>query len=101
MVAKRKQGELGPASEQQEYEIGWEDLPLSCPTAAMKIWNAHPRVYIPIHRSGRESCTYCGATYILRDPEPDAPMPMYDNAEIEMAFRNAQARVRKDSGHAE
>src|SRR5690625_2476904 len=98
MDAKRKQDELGPASEQQEYEIGWEDLPLSCSTAAMKTSNSHPRVYIPVHRSSRESCTYFGATYIFRDPEPDAPMTMYDNAEIEMAFRNAQERVRKNRG---
>lgn len=95
MVAKRKPGELGPASEHKEYQVGWEDLPLSCPTAGMKMWNAHPRSYLPIHRSGRETCSYCGSTYVLRDPSPDQPMPVFDNAEIEMAFRRAQERVRK------
>ena len=76
MIAKRKQGTLEPASEQQEYRVRWEDLPLSCPTAAMQVWNAHPRVYVPVHRSGREMCEYCGAVYVLEDPDPDQPMPV-------------------------
>jgi len=100
MVAKRKEGELKPACQQQEYEVGWEDLPLSCPTPAMKVWNAHPRVYIPVHRSGREMCAYCGAVYTLRDPDPEQPMPLFDNAEIENAFRRAQQRVREEQSQS-
>ncbi len=98
MIAKRKQGTLEPASEQQEYRVRWEDLPLSCPTAAMQVWNAHPRVYVPVHRSGREMCEYCGAVYVLEDPDPDQPMPMFDNGEIEDRFRRAQQRVRDAGG---
>lgn len=98
MVAKRKAGELDPACENEVYEVSWEDLPLSCPTPAMAVWNAHPRVYIPVHRSGREMCEYCGAEFVLRDPEPDQPMPMFDNYEIEEAFRRAQQRVRDERG---
>lgn len=100
MVAKRKEGELGPACQQEEYEVSWEDLPLSCPTPEMRVWNAHPRVYVPVHRSGREACEYCGAVFVLRDPDPDQAMPMFDNTEIEDAFRRAQQRVRDQRGQS-
>jgi uncharacterized Zn-finger protein len=98
MVAKRKEGELKPACGEQEYEVHWEDLPLSCPTPEMKVWNAHPRQYVPVHRSGREACEYCGAVFVLHDPDPDQPMPMFDNQELEDAFRRAQQRVRDSQG---
>ena len=94
MVAKRKPGPTKPSCREKVYEIGWEDLPLSCPAPEMAVWNAHPRVYLPIHRSGEAMCEYCGAVYRLRDPDPDQPMPRFDNTEIEDRFRQAQARVR-------
>ena len=44
------------------------DLPLSCPMAGADLWNAHPRVYLPIEAEGGSSqCPYCGATYVLVD----------------------------------
>ena len=43
------------------------DLPLSCPMDAMALWNAHPKVYLPIEKTGSESCPYCGTNYILQD----------------------------------
>ncbi len=94
MVAKRTPGQLRPSCKEKVYEIGWEDLPLSCPTPDMSVWNAHPRVYLPIHRSGEAMCEYCGARYVLKDPGPDQPMPLFDNTEIEDRFRQAQQRVR-------
>lgn len=93
MVAKRKSGALEPSCSEQVYEVSWDDLPLSCPTPDMKVWNAHPRVYLAIHRSGEAMCPYCGARYILKDPQPDQPMPQFDNAEIEDRFRQAQQRA--------
>ena len=47
-----------------------DELPLSCPTPEMSLWNAHPKVYLPIEVSGREVCPYCGTEYIL-DPKAD------------------------------
>ncbi len=94
MVEKRKPGELKPSCTDDIYEIRWKDLPLSCPMPDMKLWNAHPRVYLSIHRTGKAMCEYCGARYVLKDPEQDEPMPRFDNIELENKFRRAQQRVR-------
>jgi len=53
------------ACTQNEYHIDESDLPLSCPTAKMRVWDAHPRVYLPIEKTGREKCPYCDAIFIL------------------------------------
>lgn len=59
--------ELDTASTQDEYEVTRSDLPLSCPMPGQKLWNAHPRVYLPIEKSGEESCPYCGSKFRLVD----------------------------------
>lgn len=46
-----------------------EDLPLSCPMPNMEIWNAHPRVYLPIKEGKKVTCPYCSTTYELRAKE--------------------------------
>ena len=51
----------------REYEVSRQDLPLSCPTPEQKLWNSHPRVYLPIEESGTETCPYCGTVYRLVD----------------------------------
>ena len=33
----------------------------------MALWNSHPRVYLPIEKTGRALCPYCGAEYRLED----------------------------------
>ncbi len=43
------------------------DLPLSCPRAEDEVWNMHPRVYLPIEKTGEAVCPYCGAKYRLED----------------------------------
>jgi len=58
---------LTPANTQARYEIAREDLPLHCPMPGMALWNSHPRVYLPIDKSGQERCPYCGAVYVLKD----------------------------------
>lgn len=58
---------LKTASTENEYEVRRIDLPLSCPTAGQKLWNSHPRVYLPIEQTGFASCPYCGAQYRLVD----------------------------------
>lgn len=52
------------ACSQQHYVVHPQDLPLSCPTAEMAVWNAHPRVFLDMSK-GKASCPYCGATYEL------------------------------------
>ena len=52
---------------QQRYEIHHSDLPLSCPTAEMDAWDAHPKVYLDVKDKGEVSCPYCGAIYTLVD----------------------------------
>jgi len=56
---------LGNANTQTRVEVSKADLPLSCPQPSQKIWNAHPRVYLPIEESGEASCPYCGTHYVL------------------------------------
>jgi len=56
------------ASAERHYEVSRADLPLSCPMPAMKLWNSHPRVYLPIEATGRAQCPYCSAVYTLSDP---------------------------------
>lgn len=53
------------ACTQKTITIQVKDLPLSCPTADMNIWNAHPKVYLPIDKTGKETCSYCGTEFIL------------------------------------
>ncbi len=44
-----------------------KDLPLSCPRPEDEVWNMHPRVYLPIEKTGEATCPYCGAHYHLAD----------------------------------
>lgn len=56
-----------PACTEKNYTVHRRDLPLSCPTDAMELWNAHPKVYLPIEETGAETCPYCGAHFILEN----------------------------------
>lgn len=56
-----------PANAQKEYYITKQDLPLSCPMPNMTLWNAHPKIYLPIEKAKKVNCPYCGATYILKE----------------------------------
>ena len=47
-------------------EVGPDDLPLHCPMPSMMLWNAHPRVFLPIDKTREELCPYCGTRYILK-----------------------------------
>ena len=52
---------------EKSYIVHRHDLPLSCPTDAMELWNAHPKVYLPIEQTGTEICPYCGSRFVLQD----------------------------------
>jgi uncharacterized Zn-finger protein len=47
-------------------EVTADDLPLHCPTPSMLLWNAHPRVFLPIDKTGDALCPYCGTRYVLK-----------------------------------
>jgi len=53
------------------YEVGKSDLPLSCPMPGMYLWSAHPKVYLPIHKTGEAKCPYCGAEFFIPDFDPN------------------------------
>lgn len=55
------------ANTQKRVAVSRADLPLSCPLPNQKLWNAHPRVYLPIEDSGEASCPYCGTHFTLSD----------------------------------
>lgn len=48
-------------------EITRADLPLSCPMQDQRVWDGHPRVYLPIEEAGNLICPYCGTEYVLKD----------------------------------
>ncbi|MBA2709888.1 MAG: zinc-finger domain-containing protein [Tatlockia sp.] len=54
-----------PACTEKKYTVRQQDLPLSCPTDEMTLWNAHPKVYLPIEKTGSEMCPYCGSKFVL------------------------------------
>lgn len=52
------------------YEVTAKDLPLHCPPPAMSLWNSHPRVFLPIEKTGEALCPYCGTLYKLKGELP-------------------------------
>ena len=54
------------SNSQRNIEVTAADLPLHCPMQSMILWNAHPRVYLPIHKTGEALCPYCGTQYTLK-----------------------------------
>jgi uncharacterized Zn-finger protein len=56
---------LQNANTESVYQVSRDDLPLSCPTPQQKLWDSHPRVYLPIEETGEATCPYCSARYQL------------------------------------
>lgn len=56
---------LKRANMQQHYQVTSKDLPLCCPSEKMRVWDSHPRVFLPIEEKGEVDCPYCGAKYTL------------------------------------
>ncbi|MGZ5072826.1 MAG: zinc-finger domain-containing protein [Usitatibacter sp.] len=50
---------------QKLVEVTAADLPLHCPLPSQKLWNTHPRVYLPIEATREARCPYCGTLYRL------------------------------------
>lgn len=66
MSAKTEPKELN----QRHVEVTAADLPLHCPMPSMKLWNTHPRVFLPIEQTGEALCPYCGTLYKLQGGLP-------------------------------
>lgn len=49
------------------YEVSKADLPLHCPMDGMTLWNSHPKVFLPIEKTGHAKCPYCGAEFTLKE----------------------------------
>ncbi len=60
MTAVRSEKLIQPNA-QDHYEVTAADLPLSCPMPGMQLWNSHPRVYLPVEKTGWAKCPYCSA----------------------------------------
>ena len=54
------------ANTRRNIEVTAADLPLHCPMPSMLLWNAHPRVFLPIENTGAALCPYCGTQYTLK-----------------------------------
>ena len=55
------------ACTKRHYQVIAKDLPLSCPPRDLRVWDAHPRVYLPIEELGTVTCPYCDAKYTLAE----------------------------------
>ena len=61
-----REGLVEPNAENR-YAVTRADLPLSCPMPGMSLWDSHPRVYLPVEKTGEAQCPYCGAHFTLED----------------------------------
>lgn len=74
-MSKNAGSEKPACCAKRQYEITYADLPLSCPPKDTRIWDGHPRVYLPIEDVGKFTCPYCDAVYILKDfTPPEKPL---------------------------
>jgi uncharacterized Zn-finger protein len=65
MAQSRSTPPLVQPNAQHSYTVTRADLPLACPMPGMQLWNSHPRVFLPIEKTGFAKCPYCGAEYTL------------------------------------
>ena len=59
--------ETKKACTKQKQTITRDALPLSCPMPDQRLWDGHPRVYLPIEKTGEAVCPYCETEYQLAD----------------------------------
>ncbi|MGH8731894.1 MAG: zinc-finger domain-containing protein [Burkholderiales bacterium] len=61
---------------ERQAEVTAAELPLHCPLPSQQLWNSHPRVFLPIEKTGEALCPYCGTRYVLRGaaPAPEPPL---------------------------
>jgi len=65
-VTAERSDRLIQSNAQDHYEVTQDDLPLCCPMPGAHLWNSHPRVFLPVEKTGWAKCPYCSAEYTLR-----------------------------------
>ena len=63
-------GALADHQTKNQRLVERRDLPLCCPRPDDSLWNAHPKVYLPLEENGKVACPYCGMVYKLKTPAP-------------------------------
>jgi len=58
--------------DQKFVEVTAKELPLHCPLPSQKLWNTHPRVFLPIEMTGEARCPYCSTLYKLKGWTPSS-----------------------------
>jgi len=53
------------AGKERQVAVTAAELPLHCPLPSQQLWNSHPRVFLPIEKTGEALCPYCGTRYVL------------------------------------
>lgn len=56
-----------PSLTERSYEITDADLPLCCPLPRVRLWDAHPRVYLTLDEQGKAACPYCGSVFLKKE----------------------------------
>jgi uncharacterized Zn-finger protein len=65
-VTAERSDKLIQPNAQHNYEVTHDDLPLCCPMPGMHLWNSHPRVFLPVEKTGWAKCPYCSAEFVLK-----------------------------------
>ena len=58
-------GALKTPNDRKRYEIRPEQLPICCPMPDQRLWDSHPRVWLPLGQVERARCPYCSAEFTL------------------------------------
>ncbi len=69
------------ACNKHHYQVTMAQLrqaPLSCPMDGMEIWDAHPKIFLPIMKTGKATCSYCNAEFIVTDFDPNKATDVTD-----------------------
>jgi len=51
----------------KHHGICRDELPVHCPLPGASLWNADPRVYLPLEETGKAQCPYCGAEFVRKE----------------------------------
>ena len=62
LTSQEKQG-----CTKRKYTVTRSQLPLCCPMPDMRVWDAHPRVYLAVEKTGHIVCPYCEAEFELTE----------------------------------
>ncbi|BAU56868.1 zinc-finger domain-containing protein [Halorhodospira halochloris] len=64
-----ERADLLQSNAERRREVKADDLPVVCPTPDSYLWSSHPKVFLPVHESGEETCPYCGTVFSLADED--------------------------------